>query len=277
MFRFSLIFIFILSFSFSHQFENPYQGAIPSFAKTPNEGKISINEIYEIRTAKKWYGAGGKTTAIDKWEAKNAIVVFDYFGKNGAGLQLIHKISKIEQLTNKWDLSQNDFGVYYLWNKINDKIDLHDLTFNLTKIKSGIFNRSVQLETNGVEGTRLSAKYFSFAIDFIISNNFIWTNYFETKIKDDDYIFTPRIRSRLIYDISDKNSIALEFERMNGPSNTDLYGNSLTIFGAHQFLDIQWGNLNFNLKISPYYSHSLSGKNFYKLNITGIEFNTYFK
>ena len=97
------------------------------------------------------------------------------------------------------------------------------------------------------------------------------------RIKDDDNIFAQSIKSRLIYDISDKNSIAIEFSRLNGPSIADYYDNSLKINGAHQFLDIQWGNLNFNLKISPYYKQSLSGKNLDKFDTTGIEFHTYFK
>ena len=111
MFRFSLIFISVLSFGFSHQFENSYEGAIPSFTKTPNPGKVSVIEAYQIRTAKKAYGSGGKTTAIDKLDATNAIFVLDYFGKNGAGLKLIQLISEAEQSTNTWDTSITDFGV----------------------------------------------------------------------------------------------------------------------------------------------------------------------
>tara|TARA_B110000438_G_scaffold291898_1_gene329476 strand:+ start:940 stop:1770 length:831 start_codon:yes stop_codon:yes gene_type:complete len=269
--------LFILSFAFSHQFENSYKGGIPSFTKTPNPGKVAINEIYQIKTAKKWYGSNGKTSSIEKWESNTAGVTLDYLGMHGAGISYTFNKSDLEWGSESGNFSLTETGIYYLWNNVIGGIDLHDLTFKLTRIKSGVFSRTGKLEENGVEGQTYSAQIFRAAIDFIISNKIISSNLIETNLSDDDYISNVQINSRLIYDVSEKASAALEFNRIDIASIGDLYENSLKLYGSYQFSDIQWGNLNFNLKIVPFYSHSLSGKNYFKTKAMGVEFHTYFK
>ena len=80
MHRFSLFFL-IISFIFSHQFDNSYMGAIPSFTKTPDPGKVSIYELYEVQEATKTYDDNGNTTSIAKWESTNQGIKIDYFGE----------------------------------------------------------------------------------------------------------------------------------------------------------------------------------------------------
>ena len=280
MFRFSLIFIFILSFSFSHQFKNSYQGAIPSFTKTPSPGKVGINELYETKKANAWYGSGGKTTPITKWDYKGGKVTLDYFGMHGVGLLASFAKFDFDWGSVKGDLEEREYGIYYLWNNIKKGADLHDLTFKLTRIKTGTTLRGSLLEENGTPVYNFEAAVIgSFAIDFIISNKIIWSNLYEREIStNDDANFRLNKSSRLIYDISEKTSAAIEFNRIDAISSTnqEVYVNIIKVYGAYQFLDIQWGNLNFNLKIAPYLSRSISGKNFFKTETTGIEFNTYF-
>jgi len=269
--------LFILSFAFSHQYENSYQGGIPSFTKTPNPGKVAINEIYQMKTAKKFYGSSGKTTSIEKWESTDLGVKFDYFGMHGAGISYTYSKSDLDWGASSGDFVQTEAGIYYLWNNVIGGADLHDLTFKLTRIKSGVFSRTGKLESNGIEGETYSALIFRAAIDFIISDKIILTNLIETNMEDKDYISNQQIASRLIYDVSEKASAAIEFNRTDIASFADQYENLLKLYGSYQFSDIQWGNLNFNLKIVPFYSHSLSGKNFFKTKTMGVQFHTYFK
>ena len=269
--------IFILSFAFSHQYENSYQGGIPSFTKTPNPGKVAINEMYQIKTAKKWYDVNGKTSSIEKWESTDFGIKLDYLGMHGAGISYTYSKSDLEWGSSSGDFTQSETGIYYLWNNVIGGVDLHDLTFKLTKIKSGIFSRTGKLETNGIEGETYSALTIRAAIDFIISDKIISTNLFETNIEDDDYISNVQIASKIIYDVSEKTSAAIEFNRTDIASSTDQYENSLKLYGSYQFSDIQWGNLNFDFKIVPFYSHSLSGKNYFKTSSMGVQLHTYFK
>lgn len=272
--------LFILSFAFSHQFENSYEGGIPSFTKTPNPGKVAINEIYQMKTAKKIYGSGGKTTSIEKLKLNSSEIKLDYLGMHGVGLSYSYNKSDIEQGLINSDLKEISSGIYYLWNNIIGGVDLHDLTFKLTRIKSGVIKKLAKLDVDGTESKTYAAIVNQFAIDFIISDNIIWSNLKEIQLSGDDELLTLNFNSRLIYDVSEKASAAIEFNRTDiNPiiNNEDQYENLLKLYGSYQFSDIQWGNLNFNLKIVPFYSHSLSGKNYFKTSSMGVQFHTYFK
>ena len=150
--------LFILSFAFSHQFENSYKGGIPSFTKTPNPGKVAINEQYQIKSASKAYLEGGKTTSVEKWKSTDLGIRLDYSGMHGAGISYTFNKSDIEWAQNTGDFIQTETGIYYLWNNVIDGIDLHDLTFRLTRIKTGLFSRTGKLESNGIEGETYSAQ-----------------------------------------------------------------------------------------------------------------------
>ncbi|MAW75003.1 MAG: hypothetical protein CMG09_03650, partial [Candidatus Marinimicrobia bacterium] len=237
----------------------------------------AINEMYQMKTAKKSYDTSGKTSSIEKWKSTDFGIKLDYLGMHGAGISYSFSKSDLEWGTNSGDFVQSETGIYYLWNNVIGGVDLHDLTFKLTKIKSGIFSRTGKLEENGVEGETYSALTLRAAIDFIISDKIISTNLFETNIEDDDYISNVQIASKIIYDVSEKTSAAIEFNRIDIASSADQYENSLKLYGSYQFSDIQWGNLNFDFKIVPFYSHSLSGKNYFKTSSMGVQLHTYFK
>ena len=269
--------IFILSFAFSHQYENSYEGGIPSFTKTPQPGKIVINEMYQMKTAKKLYDTNGKTSSIEKWKSTDFGIKLDYLGMHGAGVSYSFSKSDLDWGVVSGDFVQTETGVYYLWNNVIGGVDLHDLTFKLTRIKTGIFSRTGKLDSNGIEGKTYSAQVFRAAIDFIISDKIILTNLIETNIKDKDYVSNEQIASKIIYDVSEKASAAIEFNRIDIASSADQYENSLKLYGSYQFSDIQWGNLNFDFKIVPFYSHSLSGKNYFKTSSMGVQLHTYFK
>ena len=92
---------------------------------------------------------------------------------------------------------------------------------------------------------------------------------------DDDNIAETMIASKIIYDFSDKISLAPSYVY-----NVDNDGNNLSYFmleGGFQFTKMKYGYFNYDIRLNPYFITNLSGKNrLYTKNIFGLSLKIFF-
>ena len=173
--------------------------------------------------------------------------------------------SYAEDFETQQDLTHYDFGVYYVWNEILDKKDTpllntENYTFPTTRILTGLYfkgsdNQTLNSNTNSI--------YMLGAMDFIIHDRIILSNQLIVDYSDKDNISPCSIRSKLIWNINSKMALAPSFTYKKYDSieiaDSDIYEGFIMVEGAYQFLDHNFGNLDYDIKLIPYFMMSILG------------------
>ena len=237
----------VFSFMFSHQYENYFNGAIPSLTKTPKKGKVSTAFSMGMERIGEFFNDNGNAELLA--ESRNLRTVgfqLKYHGFNGAGVELV--INDNSELD-----SYSQFGVYYVWNEMyTDKNPAflpwqHSYTFPMTRNVSKIM-------INVVDGQNY--EFIHHAMDFILSSKSILS--MEIGLTSDTEVVSNMLLSEFIYDLDNNFSISLGLNAYDGE---DFRRTDFVLKGGYQFKNISTGNLKVNLKLVPEITHVYSGRN----------------
>ena len=101
------------------------------------------------------------------------------------------------------------------------------------------------------------------AMDFIISNRMIWSNQLTIDYSDKYNMSPCSMSSKLIWNIGSRMALAPSFTYKKCDSieiaDSDVYEGFIMFEGAYQFLNINSGNLNYDIKLIPYFMMSILG------------------
>ena len=313
MFRFIIIILFS-SFIFpSHELFYFSDGAIPSYTKTPNPGKVNIEEYIEFSNVKKEYvSTSKKSLGGREYDLSNYGISIDYYGLHAAGFKFDHQSSNIDykrlDYTGALDLngtspgndeyidtpdgtidqydiksSRYQAGFYYVWNDFRKGYDLHQYTFSILRIRQGVLRGGYEVEINN-ESETYGAALSHTALDFIVGKKALWGIDLKLQLsadKEDAGFFTEHYKTNIIYHFTPKISAAAEFANYIYSRKSDFavdsQGTFLNLSAGYKLEDITMGYLDFDLKIHPFISQQLSGKNTHELNSYGINFSTHFR
>ena len=173
----------------------------------------------------------------------------------------------------KEDLTHYNLGIYYVWNEIkgdNSLINNEQYTFPSTRILSGLYYKAINTEDNNFD-----AIYNLTAMDFIISNNLILSNQLIFDLSDSDDISPSSLSSKLIYNMAPAIAFASSYTYKQ--YSDESYESFFMFESAVQLLNLNHGNFNSNIKVSPYAMVSLGGKNvLYSKNEFGLNLKVFF-
>jgi len=274
--RFLLI-LFSISFILADQVEHDYNSAVPTFTKTPHPGRMSVSVGYADSRYTHGYVGKQNTALIDKFDLNGFAVSAMYHGVNGIGFKGFQMMEDFSfDSGNKPSRITSSFGMYLAWNEIYPEsspsmLDGHQFTFPTTKILTGIsYTRLKDIDNNYYE-----ALFLTGAMDLIISNELILTNFLKFDIIDDDDKSWSVLSSKLVYDLDEKISIAPSFTYAQ--NNSGDYENFVMIEGGYQFRDLNYGYLHVDAKISPYLRFNVAGQNVtYPNKEAGVNFYFFF-
>jgi hypothetical protein len=179
--------------------------------------------------------------------------------------------------TQNW--THYDFGIYYVWNEIEGDYPLlntNQYTNPTTRILSGLYFKGLNSEDSN-----LNAIYMLNAMDFMISNGLMWSNQLVLDYQDRDNISPCSIKSKLIWNIMNNMALAPSFTYNKYDSietgDSDMYEGFLTLEGSFQFKS-DFGNLDYNMKLIPYFTMSLLGSEnlVHAKNEIGLNLNVFF-
>jgi hypothetical protein len=112
-------------------------------------------------------------------------------------------------------------------------------------------------------------------MDFIISNSLILSNQLILDLSDTDDISPSSLSSKLIYNMTPSIAIASSYTYKE--YSDESYESFIMFESAVQFLNLNYGNFNSNIKVSPYVTVSVGGKNvLYSKNECGISLKLFF-
>ena len=178
------------------------------------------------------------------------------------------------------DWTHYDFGVYYVWNEIENMdyplFNSSQYTLPTTRILSGLYFKG-----SNSENVNLNAIYMLNAMDFIIGNRLVWSNQLIVDYKDRDNISPCSIKSKLIWNIMNNIALAPSFTYNKYDSieagDSDMYEGFMTLEGSFQFKS-DFGNLDYNMKLMPYLMMSLLGSEnlVHAKNEFGLNLNVFF-
>ena len=258
----SILFLLVLSFLFSHQYENYLNGAIPSATKTPQKGKVNFGLYFGGGMLSQNFNQDGDLVNYpESTNFSKTGLGFTYHGFHGAGIKFMF---------NEHAEYGNDsmVGVYFVWNEMyNGKNPAlipwqHSYTSPLTRIVTEL--RSYQF--NGE-----SYAYLIHYIDFLLTSKSILSS--QIALSNDTQVAANKLILNYIHDITNNFSIS-------GGLNYYLIDNSnkveLSFKGGYQFKDVAAGNLKMNFKLIPEVTYVISGKNADANHNFKLNLQTYF-
>ena len=184
--------LFSISLIFSDQFENYFNGAIPSYTKTPKKGKMNIGLSFGSGVFSQNFNQDGELSDLASSTSFSSLGLgFRYHGFNGAGVELV-------VIDHSEAGGANMLSVYFVWNEMySDKNPAiipwqHSYTFPLSRNIS-------KISVLNFEGE--SYPYLNHSIDLILSSKFILST--AINITSDTEIASNLLSSHFIYDIDD--------------------------------------------------------------------------
>ena len=264
MFNYKNVVLTLLSISlvFSDQFENYFNGAIPSYTKTPKKGKMNIGLSFGSGVFSQNFNQDGELSDLASSTSFSSLGLgFRYHGFNGAGVELV-------VMDNSEAGGSNMLSVYFVWNEMyTDKNPAilpfqHSYTFPLSRniSKISVFNFEEE-----------SYYYLNHSIDLIVSSKFILST--AINITSDTEVASNLLSSHFIYDIDDYFSISCG---INHYTNDTSNKTELQFDAGYQFKNILAGNLNMNFKLIPELVYVFSGENTNADHRFNLKLQTYF-
>ena len=195
------------------------EGAIKSFAASPNPGKIDLSVSF-------------------KW--MNPYIYFNYYGDFGAGIEF--------QSTSGENPSFSG-GFYYIWNDITNGVDYNKYLFSIQRIKTSVGIRTADYDSPE------AIYYLNNSMDILLSNNLYLSN--QLYIDSNLFNFASRIIYNLSslmsagfqfdYKIKNESSEAIESTYLRPIIGLSLLDNQS--FGYLKFDKINFfGSYSINLK-----------------------------
>ena len=256
--RFFLV-LFSSSVLLSDTVEHGYESAIPTFAKNPHPGRMSVAMSVSNLNYTNAYIGDEKFPLADKFNSNAIGISAKYHGTNGVGISGLHLMENFSYDSGD-DPSRitTALGVYMVWNEIYPEsspsmLDGHQFTFPTTRIVSGLNFMTMK----DIDNNNYDAVFFTGALDLIVSKSLILSNFLRFDLSDKDDISWSVLSSKLVYDFNQNISIAPSMTYIQ--NNNGDYETFVMIEGGYQFKNLSYGYLHTDIKISP----------FIRLNITG--------
>ena len=258
----SVLILLICSLCFSHQYENYFNGAIPSATKTPKKGKINLGISIGGGMFSQSFNSDGKLVDLGGSTSFSALGLgLAYHGFNGCGVEIMID-----------DNSESDgataLNVYFVWNEMyTDKSPAfipwqHSFTFPLTRNVT-----TIQYLSAGGE----DYPYLKHAMDLILSTKSILSMQFA--LTNDTETAGNMLSTDFIYDINDDFSFSAGLNHYASESSNKT---SLLLQAGYQFKDVSTGNLKMNFKLIPQLTYVLAGENVNADHNFNLNFQTYF-
>ena len=258
---------FLASFVFSSQMGNYYNGAIPSYTKTPKKGKINFENQIAFTMVNKLFDSNGDLVSLSD-EQKTSLIAyqgrFRYHGMHAAGIDIILNGMIYDTETDGLIENSNTstLGVYWSWDemftyKTPAFIPWQDgYTFPSTRNLTGLYFSE-------------NYTYLKHSMDFIFGPKMILSGFLDLT---NDKVYSDSVNKlglRLIYDIDNDFSVA------GGLVYSDS-AVSVHASGGYQFKDVSAGNLKMNFKLVPSISLMVSGENSPVFHLVNLGLYTYF-
>ena len=133
-----------------------------------------------------------------------------------------------------------------------------------------MYYKAINTEDNNFDAT-----YSLTAMDFIISNSLILSNQLIFDLSDNEDISPSSLSSKLIYNMTSTIAIASSYTYKQ--YSAESYESFIMLESAVQLLNLNHGNFNSSIKVSPYAMMSLGGKNvIYSKNEFGLNLKVFF-
>ena len=313
MFKYLLFFVSVFSFLISDQVHHNYNSTIPSFTKTADPGRVSIEIINNNAEYKDMYVGDssyefntitGEISGIN-YLGYDINTIFDetglnetndfhftyntiafnasYHGYNGMGYDVSYEMGKIEfpyanLLQTSWEptITSITVGVYALWNEIYSKSSPAMVDGSqYTFPTTRILTGFYINKYRDLFDNYSDVIYAKLAIDFILSEKLNLSNKLDYELSDDNDVFMSLFTSKFIYDLNENVSVAgsLLFEQ----DNQGDYLFNFLLEGGYQFNNITHGYTKMNFKLSPYFGVNVGGKNsIYSSEEFGVKLNLFF-
>ena len=258
----SVLMLLIFSLCFSHQYENYFNGAIPSATKTPKKGKMNLDISLGGGMFNQSFNDDGELADLGSSTSFSALGFgLAYHGFNGCGVEvMVDENSESDGATA--------FNVYFVWNEMyTDKSPAfipwqHSFTFPLTRNVT-----TIQYVSTGSD----NHPYIKHAMDLILSSKSIFSMQFA--LTNDTQTASNMLSTDFIYDINDNFSFSAGFNHFV----SDNYNKtSLLIQAGYQFKNIPAGNLKMNFKLIPQLTYVLSGENVNADHSFNLKLQTFF-
>ncbi|MBT6870565.1 MAG: hypothetical protein HOA66_03810 [Candidatus Marinimicrobia bacterium] len=152
------------------------EGAIKSFAASPNPGKVDLS------------------VGILNTKSMNPYVDFDYYGNHGVGVKFQSSFEENPSFL---------VGFYYIWNDIRTGVDYNKYLFSIQEVKT---SSGIKYQDDGDSLTTDLVGFLDNSMDIIISSNLCLSN--QLYIGSDLFNFA----SAIIYNVTSLISTGIQFD-----------------------------------------------------------------